>query len=151
RKYLARLQNLAGERPLMLSEIGLDSSANGEAAQARLLDWQLRATFDKGLCGATVYSWTDEWAIFKESIEGWSFGLTDAARKPKVALDAVGQIYRSRPAELRKTAWPRVSVVVCSYNGGRTLEQCLRSLSHMNYPDYEVIVIDDGSSDDTSA
>ncbi|MDB5293889.1 MAG: glycosyl transferase family 2 [Phycisphaerales bacterium] len=151
RKYLARLQNLAGERPLLLSEIGMDSSANGEAAQARLLDWQLRATFDKGLCGATVYSWTDEWAIFKESVDGWSFGITDNSRKPKVALDAVSRIYKSGLYDLRRTPWPRVSVVVCSYNGGRTLAQCLRSLSHLKYPDFEVIVIDDGSADDTSA
>jgi O-antigen biosynthesis protein len=151
RKYLGRLQNLAGERPLMLSEIGLDSRASDEAAQARLLEWQLRATFEKGLCGATVYSWTDEWAIFKEDVEGWSFGVTDSARRPKLALDAVRKIYKSELCGLRKTPWPRVSVVVCSYNGGKTLEQCLRSLAHIKYPDYEVIVIDDGSTDNTSA
>ena len=34
--YLARLQNLAGERPLLLAEIGLDSRRNGEKAQAEL-------------------------------------------------------------------------------------------------------------------
>ena len=32
--YLARLQNLAGERPLLMAEIGLDSRRNGEGAQA---------------------------------------------------------------------------------------------------------------------
>jgi beta-galactosidase/beta-glucuronidase len=36
--YLARLQNLAGDRPLILAEIGLDSRRNGEEAQARALD-----------------------------------------------------------------------------------------------------------------
>jgi GT2 family glycosyltransferase len=40
-------------------------------------------------------------------------------------------------------------VVVCSYNGGSTLGQCLRSLQRLEYPDYEVIVVDDGSTDDT--
>jgi hypothetical protein len=44
---------------------------------------------------------------------------------------------------------PRVSVVVCSYNGGATLEQCLCSLARLDYPDYEVIVVDDGSTDNT--
>ena len=33
--YLARLQNLAGDRPLLMAEIGLDSLRNGEAAQAQ--------------------------------------------------------------------------------------------------------------------
>ena len=32
--YLARLQNLAGDRPLVMAEIGLDSMRNGEDAQA---------------------------------------------------------------------------------------------------------------------
>src|SRR5205085_9321810 len=46
---------------------------------------------------------------------------------------------------------PRVSVVVCSYNGGATMEQCLQSLAGLDYPDYEVIVVDDGSTDDSRA
>ncbi len=35
--YLARLQNLAGDRPLILGEIGLDSRRHGEVVQARTL------------------------------------------------------------------------------------------------------------------
>ena len=34
RKYLARLQSIAGERPLFISELGLDSDEHGEMAQA---------------------------------------------------------------------------------------------------------------------
>jgi len=44
---------------------------------------------------------------------------------------------------------PFVSVIVCSYNGGRTLTPCLDSLGKLNYPDYEIILVDDGSTDDT--
>ena len=55
RAYLARLQSLAHEKPVLLAEIGLDSRKHGEAAQARFLDWQIRAAFEKGLCGVTVY------------------------------------------------------------------------------------------------
>ena len=33
--YLARLQNIAGERPLLLTELGLDSRRNGELARAK--------------------------------------------------------------------------------------------------------------------
>ena len=40
-RYLARLQNLAGEKPLVLAELGLDSQRNGERKQAELLDWQI--------------------------------------------------------------------------------------------------------------
>src|SRR5881396_3254517 len=37
--YLARLQNIAADRPLVMSELGLDSLRHGESAQARSLDW----------------------------------------------------------------------------------------------------------------
>src|SRR5436309_2459196 len=45
---------------------------------------------------------------------------------------------------------PVVSVIVCSYNGGHTLAACLNSLGKLNYPAYEVILVDDGSTDDTA-
>src|SRR5207245_2299668 len=47
--------------------------------------------------------------------------------------------------------WPRVSVVVCTYNGSRTIRDCLEGLARLDYPNYEVIVVDDGSSDATPA
>jgi len=47
--------------------------------------------------------------------------------------------------------WPRVSVVVCTYNGARTIRDCLEGLERLAYPDYEVIVVDDGSTDATAA
>ncbi len=46
-------------------------------------------------------------------------------------------------------ALPFVSVLVPAYNEGITIEASLRSLVQLDYPSYEVIVIDDGSSDDT--
>ncbi len=48
-------------------------------------------------------------------------------------------------------AWPRISVVCCSYNGAKFIGDCLDALAVQDYPDYEVIVIDDGSTDDTAA
>jgi GT2 family glycosyltransferase len=42
-------------------------------------------------------------------------------------------------------------VVVCSYNGARTLRQCLDALVGLDYPNYEVIFVNDGSTDDTPA
>jgi glycosyltransferase involved in cell wall biosynthesis len=149
RAYLARLQALAHEKPVLLAEIGLDAYKHGEAAQARFLDWQIRAAFEKGLCGVTIYSWTDQWGIFDSDIEGWAFGLTDAQRRPKPALAAVHEIYRGNLYRTRQTPWPMVSVVVCCYNAAATLDECLRSLAALDYPNYEVIVIDDGSKDAT--
>ncbi len=45
--------------------------------------------------------------------------------------------------------YPKVTVIVCSYNGGKTLGDCLRALDAVNYPDFEIVLVDDGSKDDT--
>ena len=148
--YVARLQNLAGDRPLLLAEIGLDSRRHGEAEQARVLAHQVRVAFAAGCAGAFVFAWTDEWHRGGHEVADWDFGLTDRARRPKPALRALRRVLEDVPVP-RLVAWPRVSVVVCSYNGGRTIDECLESLAGLQYPDYEVIVIDDGSTDDTAA
>ena len=149
RAYLARLQSLCHEKPLFLAEIGLDALTHGEDPQARFLDWQIRAAFEKGLCGITVYGWTDEWSIFTTDIQGWGFGLTDAQRRPKEALATVAQLYQGDLYRTRRSSWPLVSVIVCCYNAAATLDECLRSLEKLEYPRYEVIVVDDGSTDAT--
>ena len=37
-----------------------------------------------------------------------------------------------------------------AYNGERTIRDCLEGLLELEYPDYEVIVVDDGSTDATA-
>src|SRR6266581_1789336 len=96
--YLARLQNLAGNRPLLVTEIGLDSHRNGEKAQSDCLDWQVRKAFEE---------------------------------VPFVSQEA----------------WPKISVVVCTFNGSRTIRDCLEGIGKLRYPNYETIVVDDGSTD----
>ncbi len=47
------------------------------------------------------------------------------------------------------TLEPFVSILVPAYNEGAVIQGSIRSLMTLDYPRYEVIVIDDGSSDDT--
>jgi GT2 family glycosyltransferase len=147
-RYLPRLQNLAGDKPLVLGELGMDSLREGESAQADFLAGHLREAVLSGVAGTFVFSWTDEWFTGGHAIEDWAFGVTRADRSPKPALEALRRVYGRRPSELLDHA-PAVSVVVCSYNGGSTLEQCLTSLREADYPDREVILVDDGSTDST--
>jgi O-antigen biosynthesis protein len=147
--YLARLQNLAGERPLLMAEIGLDSGRNGEDSQAQSLHWQIATTFEAGCVGAFVFAWTDEWFRGGHDIADWDFGLVTRERRPKQALRAVSARFAECPFSVNAD-WPRISVVVCSCDGARTIEQTLAALQKLDYPDYEVIVIDDGSTDRTS-
>jgi cellulose synthase/poly-beta-1,6-N-acetylglucosamine synthase-like glycosyltransferase len=46
--------------------------------------------------------------------------------------------------------WPRISVVVCTYNGSRTIRDCLEGLRQLAYANFEVIIVNDGSSDTTA-
>lgn len=148
--YLNRLQNIAGDLPLVLGEIGLDSRRNGEKKQAEVLGWQIQAAFQTGCAGAIVFGWTDEWHRGGYSIEDWDFGLTDRKRHPKPALLSVKKAFEEVPFP-SDIAWPRISVVVCSYNGAATIRSCLESLQNLDYPNFEVILVNDGSTDDTAA
>lgn len=146
--YLARLHNIAADRPLVMAEMGLDSFRNGERTQAASLASQIETTFTSGCAGAFVYAWTDEWHRGGEDVEDWAFGLTHRDRRAKPALAAVCDAFAETPLA-RSVALPRVSVVVCSCNGARTLRDCLEGLLALDYPDYEVIIVDDGSRDGT--
>ncbi|HEY6882389.1 MAG TPA: glycosyltransferase family 2 protein [Polyangiales bacterium] len=45
----------------------------------------------------------------------------------------------------------RVSIVVCNFNYGLYLDQAIRSAVAQTHPDVEIIVVDDGSTDDSHA
>jgi GT2 family glycosyltransferase len=148
RAYVARLQNIAGDRPLMMSEVGLDSRRNGTQLQAAVLDWQVRSTFAAGCAGVIVFAWTDEWHRGGYDIEDWDFGLTDRKRLPKPALAIVRNAFADVPFPPAMRL-PRMSVVVCVFNEETTIAQCLENLANLEYPQFEVIVVDDGSTDAT--
>jgi glycosyltransferase involved in cell wall biosynthesis len=146
--YIARLHNLSDDRPLLLAEIGLDSLRNGEEKQADTLDWQIRSVFSSGCCGAIIYGWTDEWYRWGDLVQDWNFGLTTRDRTPKPALRAVRNALAESPFSMQG-AWPRISVVVCSFNGSQTIRDTLNGLLKLDYLDFEVIVVNDGSTDST--
>lgn len=147
-KYLARLQNLAGEKPLLMAEVGLDSMRNGQEKQAEILEWQVRTTFASGCAGVFIFAWTDEWHRGGFDITDWGFGLTDADRNPKLSLESIKKVYAEVPFA-PDLPWPSISVVVCTYNGSRTIRDTLDGLTRLDYPNFEVIIVNDGSKDQT--
>jgi glycosyltransferase involved in cell wall biosynthesis len=151
-RYLARLQNLAEDRPLIMGEFGMDTIRHPEEEQAEMLSWHIESVVRGGLAGTILYAWTDEWFRGGNEILDWNFGLVRRDRTPKLALAAVKKYFAGDEPMTRKVglkSYPRVSVIVCSYNGAKTLERCLESLKEVDYPDYEVILVDDGSKDNT--
>jgi len=149
RNYMARLQMIAGELPLLLGEYGVDTlRENTEEGQAQVLEKQVRAVFDEGCVGMFVFSFTDDWFVHGWQIEDWAFGLVRRDRSPKPAFEAVKKLFKNAP-QVTDRKLPKVSVVICSYNGASTTESCLKSMERIRYPDYEVIFVDDGSTDNT--
>lgn len=42
---------------------------------------------------------------------------------------------------------PKVFIIILNYNGGRTLKKCLESVYRIDYPNYQVVVVDNNSTD----
>lgn len=45
----------------------------------------------------------------------------------------------------------KFSVIIPVYNAEQTLERCLRSVQIQNFSDFEAIIVDDGSADQSAA
>jgi GT2 family glycosyltransferase len=151
--YLLRLQNLTGEHPLILGEFGMDTIRHSQDEQAEMLGWHIDSVVKCGLAGTIFFTWTDEWFTGGQEITDWAFGIVTRERRPKKAFYMLEEKLGRNNSILPHRPLPKapfVSVIVCSYNGGQTLASCLDSLGKLNYPEYEVILVDDGSTDDTS-
>jgi O-antigen biosynthesis protein len=146
--YLARLQMIADTKPLVLGEFGLDSIREGEVHKCDVLGWKIETAFRGGVAGAFVYAFTDDWFKDGHQIEDWEFGLVTRSRVRKPSFETVKAKFALAP-RFPLPSCPKVSVVVASYNGGKTLRACLESLQKLNYADYEVVLVDDGSTDDS--
>lgn len=63
------------------------------------------------------------------------------------------QIYAHRYFALdfipMKEHTPLVSIIIVNYNGKDLIERCLSSVTNTNYPNYEIIVVDNNSTDDS--
>lgn len=44
---------------------------------------------------------------------------------------------------------PKISVIIPNYNGRQFLETCLSSLTKQTYTDFEMILVDDASTDES--
>jgi GT2 family glycosyltransferase len=64
-----------------------------------------------------------------------------------MALTSGGQRDSMINSLVRMSEHPLASIVVLNWNGKGMLRTCLQSLSNLTYPDYEIIVVDNASTD----
>jgi chlorobactene glucosyltransferase len=81
------------------------------------------------------------------SVVGFYLVLWMRSTPPK--KDRVKQL-ASKPENSEQSAnYPLVSIIVPARNEERNIRRCVESLLEQNYPNYEIIVVDDGSTDET--
>lgn len=143
--YLPHLHHVAGDRPVFITEFGLDTQRNSEEQQARLLPLAQTLCERAGLGGCTIYAWSDHWKNGGRTIDDWSFGLKRRDGLAKPAVTALSQWKH----ELLPTNGPKFSVIVCTRNGASRLGACLNSIRSLKYENFETLIINDGSTDGT--
>ena len=69
----------------------------------------------------------------------------------------VGSIIFSRSREknvneeFNVQEWPKISILIPCYNEAETIAETIDAMSKLSYPDYEIIAVNDGSTDETGA
>jgi GT2 family glycosyltransferase len=139
--YLARLQILAGNKPLVISEFGLDATTAPPGRLEETFGWFEDECRRAAIAGTLWFAYTDEWHRGGRDVTDWRFGLVDRDRRPRMAVPPMASGENTGPPVL-------ISVIVCTYNGSATLAACLESLESLNHSAYEVLLIDDGSTED---
>lgn len=98
-------------------------------------------------------------AVFK-IIQGWSSGLSflfysaiflGILRLVVFVFLSRKQVKRYKETEIDPTFTPFVSVVIAAYNEEKVICKTIDSILSSDYPSFEVLIIDDGSKDDTAA
>jgi len=51
--------------------------------------------------------------------------------------------------QLEPKSWPKVAIIILNWNGWRDTIECLESLQHITYPNYQIIVVDNGSTNNS--
>jgi O-antigen biosynthesis protein len=128
-----RLHNLAEARPLVL-EFGQIGSAEQEL---------VNCAFGLGAAGVVVQACAGGYRP-PVPFKGGSHSPKMLQAHDPLPFLALNGTCPPLPART-----PMVSVVICAYNAERTMRRCLESLRKLDYPNFEVIIVDDGSRDAT--
>jgi len=134
RSWVIRLHNLAEARPLVL-EFGRMASAQDEL---------VACAFGLGAAGVVVQDSVGG-NLPPSAFKGGSLSLRMLQASELLPFLALNGACPPKPARM-----PMVSVVICAYNAERTMRPCLESLRQLDYPNFEIIIVDDGSRDSTS-
>ncbi len=84
--------------------------------------------------------------FYSLSFTVFSIGLLTLGYYP---LSLIFALRKPRPALFKSGSDPLVSVIVPGYNESKVVGNCVESILASDYPNFEIILVDDGSTDDT--
>src|SRR5690349_12408565 len=67
-----------------------------------------------------------------------------------IAGGVVFRLLDERPTVSAVTAWPGVTLLIPAYNEELVIGTCVRAALAVEYPSLEILVLDDGSTDQTA-
>jgi glycosyltransferase involved in cell wall biosynthesis len=126
--YVIRLHNLAEARPVVL-EFGEELPGQDEL---------VACAFGLGAAGVVA-------PAMRPAVSSGTLGIRMLSAGELLPFITLNGSCPPKPAET-----PMVSVVICAYNAERTMRSCLESLRKIDYPNFEVVIVDDGSRDHTA-
>ncbi len=107
----------------------------------------------------TFYAKVNSYVFYSIAVGGWVMGWTfligialGIGRMAIIGVLALAQFIRSRRREhehFGEKYKPSVSVIVPAFNEHRVIVRTIESLLRSEYDDFEIIVVDDGSTDET--
>ena len=102
--------------------------------------------FPCGRYGAWEYLWSDEAVLSgKNTVE-------EVSRRIPAGLNASDRLEVRESHDLPSAAKedpPALSILITNWNGWRDLKKCLESIRRSDFTDYEILVIDNASTDDS--
>ncbi|TFE27187.1 glycosyltransferase family 2 protein [Cohnella luojiensis] len=99
-----------------------------------------------------MYRLSSAWTWREYRTQSWKaryFSSSPGWRKSKEEWSCIHPIISSIPRTVSVTAIPIITVVVCTFDNAEYLPWSIRSMLIQSFTDWELIVIDDGSQDDT--
>lgn len=114
------------------------------------LSWRQKFDFEEGLM-ITIkwYMYYQDWVCRVRSGECRKWMERNyKARGNRIIMEAkIKELSELKNKTLKK--WPKVGIIILNWNGWKDTIECLESLSQITYPYYKVIVVDNGSKDES--
>ena len=116
----------------------------------------LKAKVDAGLSAApsaaSTTTWSPEAKLASRRAKDERLAFANSCISESLTRVSAGPapIIASPPVLVHKMGSPQVSVVVPNFDDGRFLEACLRSVQNQTFDDFECIIVDDASSDNSA-